>query len=571
MTLQVSAEHRRRPAIVDSLVVVLACLITLPLLASRGFALVGDMVFVPRQPWKEAWLGADGSVPRAVPSDALVSMATHVIPGDILQKFLLFSVLVAAGWGMTRLVANHGPIARVAAATLYVWNPYVYERLAIGHWALLCGYAALPWVLRFAMEVRDGQRGSVVRLVIPVAVAAWSSPTGGVLASLLALVTVLGMPRAKSVLWTLAVCLTLNLPWIVPGVLYAGGIPADPTGVAAFAAKADTPFGTLGSLLSLGGIWKSTIAAPGRETWFLAALALALTVAALAGLIWSHTARRDRSIQTLAALSLLCLLVALLPSTELGESVLQWVVVNVPGGGLVRDSQKWIAPLAVLLSVGVAHLVTQLGRNLTRFGGQAKLWLAGIAVLPIAILPGLAFGMSGQLQTNDYPDEWGEVRHQLDELGASEARTVVLPFEIYRRFSWNGERAVLDPAPRFFPGQIVVNDTLTVGGSSMPGEDPSARAIRDSLVTGHLDSTLREESVRFVIIEKDTPSEVRTPDVEGSVVHDGPQLKVVELETPPVTRTTKWRGLILAMDGMVLAAGFLAVALMPWRARRRLY
>ena len=57
-----------------------------PMLIRRGYVLRGDMVFVPRMPWKDAWLGLDGSVGRAVPVDALVSVATSVVPGDLLQK-----------------------------------------------------------------------------------------------------------------------------------------------------------------------------------------------------------------------------------------------------------------------------------------------------------------------------------------------------------------------------------------------------------------------------------------------------------------------------------------------------
>ena len=34
--------------------------------------------------------------------------------------------------------------AQLAATTLYVWNPYVAERLGIGHWPLLLAYGYLP-------------------------------------------------------------------------------------------------------------------------------------------------------------------------------------------------------------------------------------------------------------------------------------------------------------------------------------------------------------------------------------------------------------------------------------------
>ncbi len=174
--------------------VVLALLVTAPLLLARGFSLVGDMVFVPSQPWKDAWLAADGSVPRAVPSDAIVSLVTQVLPGDVFQKLVLLGLLVGAGTGVAHLLREYGTVARVVAVSAFVWNPFVYERLAIGHWALLCGYAALPWVMSGAVRVRDSLPGAVPALGVPVLVAAWTSPTGGVLAAVLATAVVLGRP-----------------------------------------------------------------------------------------------------------------------------------------------------------------------------------------------------------------------------------------------------------------------------------------------------------------------------------------------------------------------------------------
>ena len=138
----------------------LAVLVVGPLLLGRGFGLVGDMVFVPQQPWKPAWYGGDGAVPRAVPGDAWVSLATHVVPGDLLQKAILVLLLAAAGWGVLRLLDDLPVSAALAGAVLYQWNPFVHERLGIGHWALLCGYAALPWCVVGARRVcRAGRPG----------------------------------------------------------------------------------------------------------------------------------------------------------------------------------------------------------------------------------------------------------------------------------------------------------------------------------------------------------------------------------------------------------------------------
>src|SRR3954453_5629560 len=132
----------RRPSgamAATGLSLLLAAVILGPVLGRRGFVLVGDMVFVPHQPWKPAWLGLDGGVPRAVPSDFLTWALTQVVPGDLVQKAVLLAMLMLAGTGAARLASELGAngLSALPAAVLYLWNPFVYERLAIGHWALL--------------------------------------------------------------------------------------------------------------------------------------------------------------------------------------------------------------------------------------------------------------------------------------------------------------------------------------------------------------------------------------------------------------------------------------------------
>ena len=56
------------------------------------------------------------------------------------------------------------PAARAAAAALYAWNPFVYERLIMGHWGLLISYAALPFVARAGADLRTGTPGAVRRI-----------------------------------------------------------------------------------------------------------------------------------------------------------------------------------------------------------------------------------------------------------------------------------------------------------------------------------------------------------------------------------------------------------------------
>lgn len=538
----------------------LGLLVLAPLLVDRGYALIGDMVFVPDQPWKGAWLGLDGSVPRAVPGDALISLATQVVPGDLLQKAVLLGLFVAAGVGMQRLTVGLRTGARLAACTLYVWNPFVYERLAIGHWALLCGYAALPWVVLGARRLRDGEPGALPAVVLPVAVAAWTSPTGGVLAASAALAVLLGRPRRRPLATGLVACVALNLPWVVPGALStAEQLAPDPFGVTAFAARADTPWGVLGSLLSFGGMWKASVDPPGRDSWLLSTTGLLLTVVALAGL-WLALRRRKRLAASLTGLGLVGILLSWLPATGPGAEVVEWLVANAPGAGLLRDSQKWVALFVLAACWGLAHLVD---RVIDRLRVATAAVTAAAVLLPVAALPALAWGLLGTLQPVAYPEEWDVVRGVLDE--RADARTVVLPFGIYRRFGWNDDRALLDPAPRYFRGQVITDDALDVEGGTVAGESRTARRITAAADDPEaLTRVLGEEDVRFVVVEKGTPGR-DVPELGGQVLHDGPELRLVDLGHEGRVREQGFAPVILVAD-LVVALGALVTCGWPvWR------
>lgn len=121
-----------------------------------GFTLAYDLVFVPTPVFGATSFGLSGTLPRAVPSDALVAALGLVLPGALVQKAVLLGIFVLACCGMAALTERWPPTARVAAAVFYTWNPFVAERLLLGHWALLLGYAGLPWAVR---AVSGGERG----------------------------------------------------------------------------------------------------------------------------------------------------------------------------------------------------------------------------------------------------------------------------------------------------------------------------------------------------------------------------------------------------------------------------
>ena len=506
----------------------------------RGFLLSYDMVAVPRQPFTAAMFGWGGALPRAVPSDAVAAAAARVLPADIVQKLFLLAIFVLAAAGLATLLAGQHWLARLAGAVCYAWNPFVAERLIIGQWALLLGYAGLPWVL--AAVTRPAATwwrwaGRLALALLPAAAGGFSAMCISALVALPAAACArcwpggatprsaspgdyprssrppiaasrrtpdrrehaCGAPRLAAALavgLTLLVLTVLSLPWLVPAL--SRPVHTSPAGVAAFAARADTPFGALGSLLMLGGAWNGQTVPAGyggalATPWLLFALA-----ALAAYLILGRARWPGLTIAAAAGLAIACT-----GLTSPGRALLHDLIGAWPGFAVVRDGQQFVAPLALAEAAG-AGLGTAWLLRLRRPAPVADLryLLAAIAVLaPVLLLPGLAWGAAGRLRPVQYPADWLAAR-QLIDADRAPGSALLLPWAAYRRFGWNHGEAVLDPWPRLLQRPVIFNDGIQVGSTRIPPEDAQARLLNALITSGApLSARLRRAGVRFVIVD----------------------------------------------------------------------
>ena len=151
--------------------------------------------------------------------------------------------------------------------------------------------------------------------------------------------------RLRSAGLALLVLTVLSLPWLVPAL--SQPVYTSPAGVAAFAARADTPFGAVGSLLMLGGGWNAQTVPAGyggllATPWLVFALAalaayLVLGRARWPGLTFAAAARPGYR----------------LPGADRpGRALLQAMIGAWPGFAVLRDGQQFIAPLALAEAAG---------------------------------------------------------------------------------------------------------------------------------------------------------------------------------------------------------------------------
>ncbi|KUI19830.1 hypothetical protein AU193_07875 [Mycobacterium sp. GA-1285] len=489
---------------------------TAPLLAP-GYLLLRDAVSTPRSYLSDAALGLSEAAPRAVPQDFFMAVASSAVDGGVLTKALLIAGLWLAGWGAARLAAalvpESGLAGQCVAATVAVWNPYVAERLLQGHWSLLVGYGCLPWVATAVLRMRESARW------IPVwALAFWTAlagltPTGLLLAATVALVCVVapgeGWERWRCAGVASAMTVVAALPWLIAATVARSLESSQADGVVAFAARAEPGLGTLLSLAGLGGIWNADAVPPSRTTLFaIVGTAVLLGVVALGLPI---VLRRPAAIP-LMALAGVAVVVPALMATAPGLVLVEAAVRALPGLGVVRDGQKWVALAMPGYAVAGAAAVV-----------FARRWLPMAAVASlccvalIATLPDLAWGVGGRVASVQYPPGWAKVATMIN---ADPRPVAVMPVGSMRRFEWAGDAPVLDPLPRWVRAEVLTTGDLQVGDRTVHGEGQRAREVQEILVEGADRELLADAGVGWVVFESSGVFE------SGGVETDGPPTRL---------------------------------------------
>ncbi len=298
----------------------------------------------------------------------------------------------------------------------------------------------------------------------------------------------------------------LSLPWLI--LALAVPVHTDPRGVDAFAARADTPFGRLGSLLLLSGIWNAQTVPRGYGGG-ASAFWLLVVVASLCGYVLWARPRRLRVALMIAALAGLA--IAATGVTSAGRAALRDLVAAWPGFAVLRDGQQYLAPLALAEAIGLGALVAWVTAGAQRTAAadrsagarSAAAALGVMAVLaPVVLLPGMAWDMAGRLRPVAYPADWVRARQVVDGDPAP-GSVLLLPWAAYRRYPWNGGEAAFDPWARFTAREVISNDALDVGRLTVAQE--SADSIRlNRIVTsrGPLTRPLRAAGVLYVVVDE---------------------------------------------------------------------
>lgn len=532
----------RWPRVVDLAVAIVVTALVLRQCFEPGYILVRDLVFVPDPAWRPDLIAHATGLPRGVPSGLWEAVTSHALGAPAAERLTLALILLASALGTARAARDVVPVGSVllgaAAATAAVLNAFVAERLLIGQWVVLVGYAALGWCYVAGRRLgRDGPAWSGwAPLTLAVLAASIGGPQAWVLTTVVVLVVAYG--RWSRVLVALAICAVAGLPWALPSVIRPHGALLSSSHSELFAIRSDSPLGVLVSVLTGGGIWNADAVPDDRGTVLTTVLALGVLAVAALGATTLVT-ECNPHLPALGALAAVGIVVPMLSTL----SVFADVIDSVPGGGLLRDAHRfvglWVFVVAILLAAGVDRL----WRHHTWWGGAlTAVVLAALVGSSASLAAGQAIGPTAR----HFPDDYATVRQLLDgahedgahEDGATDDDAVLLlPWAGYRKPDWNDDVPFTEPFPRMVDRRVIADGSLTVAVAGTPvtaaDDDPLARAVgrlldRDLNRQQRTDA-LAELGIGWVLVDAgDAPDELDA--VQARVIHRGEWLTLARLE-----------------------------------------
>ncbi len=500
----------------------IALLVLGPLLLP-GYILTLDMVFTPEL-----------RLPELVSSSylfrALLYTLDLALPSELIQKVLLFIILFMAGLGMHRLMAQlikparnyfsaakpedskavyqdgltdlhvRPPVHHTVlyfAGLLYMINPFTYSRFVTGQYAVLFGYALLPWLLRalFTFISRPNYRTAL-------AVTGWSLAISIVSIHTIAIAAIPAVLIIGLQLWRLhrgsvavrrlvaytaligAIWLIASSYWLVPALTGKGPQAATISSFTiadrqAFATTGGDAIGRLGNVLGMQGFW-----AEGRLLvdmpqytipqwlWISAIVLLIILVGVGLSACWRNG---RRGVAIVFGLSIM--LGAILGSGFGGN----WLAEHVPFYAGYREPHKFTGLVVLGYSVLAMFGAAAIGQRLHQ--AQPKQWKPGsqtrakigyvsvsvlLLALPLLMTPNMLWAATGQLRSAPYPDGWYTVNRLLNQAAAdnpADFQALVLPWHLYLHMDFVG-RVTANPAINFFDQPVISsNDPELLGAA----------------------------------------------------------------------------------------------------------
>jgi len=551
---------------------VLSAAVLGPLLSS-GYILTLDMIYSPNLDFIPSFFGLTesvSSVSAAIPFQLLQQVGSGLPPGWLFQKIVLFLILFLAAVGAHRLFRRQG-IGAYFAGLLYMINPFTYVRFLAGQWGVLAAYAMTPFAIKAFIELLENANSRNAIKVAVLSTLVGLLQIHGFFLLLFAFLIIFvvrvvkerkALPRliqaGKYVGLSAALFCSLNFYWLLPVLTAKDTILSQLSraDLLAFVPKPTSALGVEFDIASMHGFWRLgyTYANDIVPFWWL--LFAFILFLAVYGLISNYrkvgplsdtplgtdltAAKHSTSgwmVVSFGIIGVASFLLALGASSEVTRPPFEWLWEHVPFFRGFRDSHKFVSLLVLCYAYLGGLGVNELGRRLKQ---QTKklptVTMTALIVVALLIPPAYSFTMFGfyqQLGTTDYPQEWYQTNHYLNQ-DEDDFNVLFLPWHLYMDYSWlpNRDKRLVNPAPQFFDKPVISGDNIEVPGIYSQSTNPISKYVEFLLRNGknisNLGELLAPLNVRYIIL-------VSEADYESyDFLYQQEDLRV-ELEKPGIT------------------------------------
>jgi hypothetical protein len=254
----------------------------------------------------------------------------------------------------------------------------------------------------------------------------------------------------------------------------------------------------------LHGFWRIEFVTPlqaGKSLYLLTFLPLAC--ASFAGVIHATTTQRwGRAANALLVSCLVAAFLGMGPSFPVTEPLARFMFERVPGYGIFREPQKWVALVALGYAVFAGVGLELIARMLERWRAAAAHVVGVAVVLPLIATRLMLWGFDGTIADSHFPTDWERV----DDITANAPGSILaLPWNLYQPIGFAGERTIANPMPHYFRSDVVVSKEarLFVADETRPSDprDTYVQAImnqrRNVEDLGHLLAPL---GIRYIVL-----------------------------------------------------------------------
>ena len=453
--------------------------------------------------------GLRGGLVSGLAFTIVVNLASHVFGHytNVLPALVFFPVAAA---GMARLVPT-GLAGKLTASLLYAVNPFVFDRLYVGQFGLLLGYAFLPFALSSLMSQKQRGWRSVPGLALWWTLLIACSPHFVWIFGLAMLVWFLIHLRDRGIMLRLALATAaaaISTSYVLFAAAAGGlGVKIGLADLRAFRTLPDPHFGLLVNVLGLYGFWRKgpELAKNVVGGWPILLAGILIVV------VFGYLTRwRTRKVDSKGAKTALFLTVAGVVSLilALGDQgpfgpLFRLAYEHVPYFAIMREPEKFLTMYAAALAYGFGLGVDRICRNASTRGAVAVA-LVALAV-PLAYEPLIFGGLNGQVSLSSYPTGWVKAKQAVAK---RQGALLVFPWHLYLSFPFTGKRVVANPAQSFFGGEVIQGDNVQLPGLQTESTSTRSSFIQYAMSTGSLTRSFGELmaplGVQYVALMKTT-------------------------------------------------------------------